>query len=58
MSRLVNPVTGTVVHCEGDLEAAYRARGWAEPEAARPVAEVAPEKPRRGRPPKKATDDS
>jgi hypothetical protein len=54
MARLVNPDSGTVVGVEGDLEAHYRALGWADADApARSTVAAAPEKsdaPRRGRP--------
>lgn len=50
MSRLISPVAGTIVHVEGDLESAYRARGWVDAETAEaPVVEAAPEKPTRKR---------
>lgn len=45
LARLQNPVTGTVVSVEGDLEVRYRARGWPEPDAQAKEPLVAPEEP-------------
>lgn len=45
MARLILPASGTVVHLEGDLEDAYRARGWVDADAFDPAVEAAPDKP-------------
>jgi len=45
MSRLVNPDTGTVVSVQGDLEARYRARGWAEHGSQPAKVKATPDKP-------------
>lgn len=45
MAFLVNPVTGTVVSVQGDLESRYRARGWAEHGSQPASVKAAPEKP-------------
>lgn len=45
MARLILPAFGTVVHLEGDLEDAYRAKGWVDANAFDPAAEVAPDEP-------------
>lgn len=47
MSRLIDPVARTVVHVEGDLEVAFRARGWVDADAPTPVIEATPVKPKR-----------
>lgn len=46
MALLVNPDTGTVVSVKGDLEARYRARGWAEHGSQSASVKAAPEKPK------------
>lgn len=45
MARLIDPVTGTVVNIEGDLEKLYRARGWVDPSGQLKKNKATPEKP-------------
>lgn len=53
LARLQNPVTGTVVSVEGDLEERYRARGWSEPDTQTREPLAAPEEPVDAPPPEK-----
>lgn len=46
MARLINPDTGGVVACEGDLADRYLSRGWALADGeAQHAVEAAPEEP-------------
>jgi len=45
MARLIDPVRGTVVRCEGDLAARYLAQGWTDADAEVEPVKATPEKP-------------
>jgi len=51
LARLSNPISGTVVRCEGDLAAHYLSLGWVDTESTQ-QAKATSEKPqaKRGRP--------
>jgi hypothetical protein len=46
LARLIHPTAGTVVRLEGDLEAFYRAGGWADADAPAQQDEAPSEKPK------------